>query len=115
MVINIPSESEASKATIISGFLIDEELETQSAEFPQLHQPPEIDAMERTRKPQKIPTPSSCPVSNPVQGIPVIPSEPSAWQLPRQRKRKVPSTLDEQGKAHDVEQGNDGGDEAWLP
>ena len=66
MVIDIPSESDASDATVISRCPIDEELETQSAEFPQLHQPPEIDAMERTRKPQKIPTPSSHPLSNPV-------------------------------------------------
>ena len=51
MVINIPSESEASNATVIYGFLINEEVETQSAEGPQPQQPPEIDAMERTRNP----------------------------------------------------------------
>ena len=52
---------------------------------------------------------------NPVQGIPVIPGDPSTWPPPRQRKHKVLATPDEQGKAHATEQGNDGGDEAWLP
>ena len=66
MVINTPSDSQASDATVISGCLIDEEVETQSVEGPQLQQPPEIDAMARKRNPQTIPTPSSHPVPNPV-------------------------------------------------
>ena len=57
MVINIPSESEASDATFISSFLIAEEVKTQLVEGPQSQQPTEIDAMERKRKPQTIPTP----------------------------------------------------------
>ena len=36
MVINIPSDSEASDATVISDYLIEEELEIQSATSPQL-------------------------------------------------------------------------------
>ena len=77
MVINIPSENEASNATIISGCLIDEEVETQLAEVPQVQQPTKIDPMARTRKPQVIPTLGSHPVSNPVQGIPDIAGKPS--------------------------------------
>ena len=77
MVIHIPSESEASDATVISGCPIDEEVETQSATNPQLQQPPEIITMKITRKPQTFPTPSSHHVPNPVQGIPLIPDEPS--------------------------------------
>ena len=77
MVINIPSESEALESTIISGCLIDEEVETQSAEAPQLQPPQEMDPMAKTRKPQAIPTPGSRPVPNPIQGIPDIAGEPS--------------------------------------
>ena len=40
MVIHIPSESEASDATVICGYPIDEEVETHSAEDPQLQHPP---------------------------------------------------------------------------
>ena len=95
VVINIPSESEALKATVIYGFLIDEEVETQSAKVPQPQQQPEIDTMARTRKQQTISTLGSHPVLNPVQGIPVILGEPSARPPLRQRKRKVPATPDE--------------------
>ena len=66
MVINIPSESEESETTVISGCLIDEEVETQLAEAPQLQQPQEINPMAKTRKPQAIPTPGSRPVPNPI-------------------------------------------------
>ena len=66
MVINIPSESEASDAIVISGCPIDEEVETQLADGPQLQQSPETDAMARTRKPQKIPMPGLHPVPNPI-------------------------------------------------
>ena len=58
MVINIPSESEALDTTVISGCLIDEEVETQLVEGLQPQKPLEIDAMEIIRKPQIIPTPS---------------------------------------------------------
>ena len=68
--------------------------------------------MERTRKPQTIPTPSSHHVLNPIQGILVILGEPSARPPLRQRKRKVPSTPDERKKENVAEQDNDGGDEA---
>ena len=78
MVIDIPSDSEASKATVISGCLISEEIETQLAEGLQPQHPPEIDTMERTRKPQTIPTPSSHPMLNPVQEIQVITGDSSA-------------------------------------
>ena len=50
MVINIPSDSEASDATIISGFPIDEEQEIQSLEVQQQQKKPEIDPMVRTHK-----------------------------------------------------------------
>ena len=115
MVINIPSESEASDATVISGCLIDEEVETQSAEVPQLQQPPEIDTMARTRKPQTIPTPSLHPMMSPVQGIPVIPGESSARPWLRQKKRKVPDTPGEWGKTPAADQGNDDEEEELLP
>ena len=52
MVINIPSESEASEATVISSCAIYEEVEIQSAEGQQLQQPLEIDSMARTWKQQ---------------------------------------------------------------
>ena len=73
MVINIPSEREASQATVISVFLINEEVKTQPAEGPQPQQPPEIDTMARIRKQQTILTLGSHPMLNPVQGIPVVP------------------------------------------
>ena len=74
MVIDIPSESKLSDATIISSFLIEEEIE--SSEIQQPEQQPEIEPMAWTRKklapaagpattPTNIPTPSSCPMLNP--------------------------------------------------
>ena len=78
MVINIPSESEASEATIISGCPISEEVEIKSAEVHQLQQPPNIDSMEINWKQQRrqdshatIPTPGLHVVPNPVQRIPI--------------------------------------------
>ena len=80
MVINIPSESEASKATVISSYPINEELEIYSGEVQQPQQPLEIDSMERTQKQQSrqdghatIPTPGSHAIPNPVQRILVVP------------------------------------------
>ena len=95
MVINIPSESEASDATVIFGCLIEEEVEIQSTASPHLQPSPEADAMARTRQPQSNPTLGLHPMLNPVQGILVILGEPSAPTLSRQRKRKVPATPDE--------------------
>ena len=115
MVIHIPSESEASDATVISGCLIDEEVETHSAKAPQLKKPQEIDPMAKTRKPQAIPTLGSRPVPNPIQGIPDIAGEPSAPPKPRKKKRKALAAPDERGKAHAAEQSNAGGDEASQP
>ena len=115
MVINIPSESEASNATVISIFPINEEVETKSATSPQLQQSLETDAMARTRNPQTIPTPSSRPVPNPVQEIPVIPGDSSTWPQPRQKKRKFPDTLGERGKTPATDQGTDDEDEELLP
>ena len=115
MVINIPSESEDSDATIISGCPIDEDVETQLVASPQLQQLLETDAMERTRKSQTIPTLGSCPVPNPVQEIPVIPGESSAWPQPRQKKRKVIDTRNEGGKMPATDQGTNDDDEELLP
>ena len=53
--------------------------------------------MARTRKPQKIPTPGSRPMPNPVQEIPVIAGESSARPQPRQKKFKVQDTPGERG------------------
>ena len=78
MVINIPSESEASEATIIYGCPISEEVEIQSTEVHQLKQPPDIDSMERNWKQQRrqdghatIPTLGSHAIPNQVQRIPI--------------------------------------------
>ena len=78
MVINIPSESEASEDTIISGFPISEEIEIKLVEVHQLQQPLDIDSMERNWKQQRrqdghstIPTPGFHAVPNPVQRIPI--------------------------------------------
>ena len=54
MVIDIPSDSEASEATAISGFPISKDVEIQSIEDQQLQQPPEINTMARTRKKQSV-------------------------------------------------------------
>ena len=48
MVIDIPSDSDPSNATIIYGFPIEEEI--QSPELQQPQKQPEIDPMERTWK-----------------------------------------------------------------
>ena len=71
--------------------------------------------MERTRKPQTIPTPSSHPVPNPVQEIPVIPGNSSARPQLRQKKRKVSDTPGEQGKTHAADQETNDEDEELLP
>ena len=52
MVINIPSDSEASDATVISGFPIDEEKEIQSIVVQQMQQKLETHPMARTCKKQ---------------------------------------------------------------
>ena len=92
MVINIPSESEASDATVISGFPIDEEEEIQ---FPKVQQP-WIDPMDRTQKQQA----AVAPEKEPRQPDETQLAEVSKTPTPQQRKLKAMTALDEQGKTH---------------
>ena len=109
MIIDIPNDSELSDATVISGFPIDEEEEVESPEVQQPELQLDIDLMARTMEQPtpmtaprpiaaprpgnatiNIPTPSSCPVPNPVQIPPATPVDAHPVREARQDREGTP-------------------------
>jgi len=88
IVINIPNDSEASDATIISGFHVDEEQDIQSPKVQQPQQQPDINPMARTRKKQaavELDRELRCPNETQLGEESTPPPPPS-----QQRKSKAP-------------------------